>query len=130
VILAGSTSGSVDDTASVVLNDWGATVEDDGDGSSAHSRSESVIVLGVDSPDLGSSDLASSSVVSAAESLSLVGIATFVLERVALRVGKGISHPATVATSILQVAIDKLLLGERDGSSGSDVMVSFHGSSG
>jgi len=76
-----------------------------------------------------SANLSLALVVLASLSPGDVRIVSLSLERTALGVGESIVHPATIATSILSVAVDELLLRKGDELARFDFVMSFESTS-
>ena len=129
VIELGSTSGGVKDTRSISLED--RLVGLNGDGGWSLSNGGSKIGSGVlrNLMDFRDVHLWCSTLL-AGTVLGGVSVITFENLTVLGNVVHAISLPSSIASSTLGIAIDELLFGEGDQSSGLDLVVSFDGTGG
>lgn len=130
VVQVGSTGTGVNNSTSVGLEDSLVGFNGNWNGSNVHCSLELTVVVSLDLPDLGCSNEGLTSVVSAVLSAGLISIGVFTLEWVASGVLESANHGATVATTILKIAINELLLREWEKLTGSDGVMSFKGTGG
>jgi hypothetical protein len=125
VVVVGSAGTWGDDSTSVSLEDSLISLDGDGNGSLVDSSLKLVRVILGNVVHVLSADSSETSVVSAALSAALISVGVVFLERVTVGVGPGLFHPSTVATTVGEVAVNKLLLWERKELAGSDFVMSF-----
>jgi len=130
VIESGTTSRVVEDTGMVSREDASVSFDEDRDRLLGDHRLHGTDVVGSAHLVGSSFDTSSSSVVSARSVLSGVGVRALSHEVVLGSVVEGCSLPSSVATVVGLVAVNKLLLGEGQKSSGLDEVTTFEGGSG
>lgn len=130
VIESGTTSRVVEDTGMVSGEDASVGFDEDRDGLLGNGSLHGADVVGTDHVVGGGLDTGSSTVVSARTVLGGVLVRGLSHEVVLGSVVEGSSLPSTGASVVGFVAINELLLGERQKSSGLDEVASFKGGSG
>jgi hypothetical protein len=120
-----SAVGRGDNSTFVALEDRLVCFENNWNGSIVQSSSDLIGIIRREANIVYSSNYTSTSVVSASLTGGNIRIGILSLEGVCSRVSEGWVHPATIAATVFQVAINELLLREGIELSSFDSVVSF-----
>jgi len=129
VSVSSACSSIGDDSTGICVINWLICFNSNGNWASSNSGFELSVVVRRDLVDLSSTNLSINFLVVAFLINANVGIGSFSLEMVSDGVAQSYAHLTTVATlvSVIDITIDKLLLGEGKKFSSSDEMGTFEG---